>query len=165
AAQLRAEEIGHLPCMAQVATLAPLIVPPRPALAEGRVRHVGDPVAFIVAGATVEIELVNNRVVAAPIEPRAAIGSYDPAGDTFSLLLTGQGVHGIRDQLAEHVFHMPGDRIHLVAPDVGGGFGPKNFLYPEWVLVLFAARHLRRPVKWVSDRAEDFLSSAQGRDN
>ncbi len=229
AAELRAQGVGHLPCMAKVATLEPLIVPPRPALAEGRVRHVGDPVAFVVAtsrvaardaaerivvayeelpavvegkdahaaGApllwkeaprnlayrfqkgdraevedalrqaveVVEVELVNNRVVAAPMETRAAIGSYDAGLDAFHLLLTGQAVHGIRDQLAEHVFRMPPERIHLVAPDVGGGFGAKNFLYPEWVLVLFAARQLRRPVKWVSERGEDFLSSAQGRDN
>jgi carbon-monoxide dehydrogenase large subunit len=229
AAELRAEGLGHLPCIAKIASVAPLIIPPRPALAEERVRHVGDPVAFVVAkslaaardaaesigveyeelpaivegkaalaagapqlwpqapgnlaycfrkgdreavdaalrGAAeiVEIELVNNRVVVAPIEPRAAIGTFDAERDSFRLLLTGQAVHGIRDQLADNVFHMPRERIHLVAPDVGGGFGTKNFLYPEWVLVLFAARRLGQPVKWVSDRAEDFLSSAQGRDN
>jgi carbon-monoxide dehydrogenase large subunit len=229
AADLRAQGLGHLPCMAKVATVEPMIVPPRPALAEGRVRHVGDPVAFVVAthrelardaaesisvdyqelpavadGAAalmagapllwqeapgnlaycfrkgdraaveaalssaaevVEVSLVNNRVVAAPIETRAAIASYDKKRDAFHLLLTGQAVHGIRDQLAEHVFRMPAERIRLVAPDVGGGFGTKNFLYPEWVLVLFAARHLGKTVRWVSDRAEDFLSSAQGRDN
>jgi carbon-monoxide dehydrogenase large subunit len=229
AAELEAQGVGHLPCMAKVATLEPMIVPPRPALAAGRVRHVGDPVAFVVAtsreaardaaesigvdyeelpaviegrdalaeaaplvwdeapgnlayrfqkgdraaveaglrqaATVVEVELVNNRVVAAPLETRAAIGRYDAGRDAFHLLLTGQGVHGIRDQLADHVFRMPRDRIHLVAPDVGGGFGAKNFLYPEWVLVLFAARQLGRPVKWVSERGEDFLSSAQGRDN
>jgi carbon-monoxide dehydrogenase large subunit len=226
---LREDGLGHLSCTVKVATQGPLVIPPRPALAEGRVRHVGDPVAFVVArtkneardaaeriaveyedlpavtdaaaalapdapllweeapgnlafrfqkgdraaveaafataAETVELELVNNRVVAAPIEPRAAIGSHDAAENGFRLVLTGQGVHGIRDQLAEDVFHMPASRIHLVAPDVGGGFGAKNFLYPEWVLVLFAARRLHRPVKWVSDRNEDFLSSAQGRDN
>jgi aerobic carbon-monoxide dehydrogenase large subunit len=229
AADLDAEGVGALPCIAQVATVAPIIVPPRFALARGRVRHVGDPVAFVVAetreeardaaeritvayralpavvdaaealapeapllwdeapgnlsyrfergdkaaveaalaGAAqiVEIELVNNRLVVAPIEPRAAIGSYDPAADRLELLLTGQGVHSLRNQLATAVFRMPSERVAVHAPDVGGGFGVKNFLYPEWVLVLFAARRLGRPVKWVAERGEEFVSAAQGRDN
>src|SRR5947209_1047118 len=229
AADLDADGIGPLPCIAQVATVAPMIVPPRRALARDRVRHVGDPVAFVVAdtneqardaaelievtyrplpavvdataalaaeapllwegapgnlsyrfergdkaavdaalaGAahTVEIELVNNRLVVAPIEPRAAIGHYDAAADRLELLLTGQGVHSLRRQLADAVFHLAPDRITVRAPDVGGGFGVKNFLYPEWVLVLWAARRLGRPVKWVAERGEEFVSSAQGRDN
>ena len=229
AADLDADGIGPLPCIAQVATIAPIIVPPRRALAHDRVRHVGDPVAFVVADTTeqardaaelievahrplpavvdaaaalaagapllwdeapgnlsyrfergdkaaveaafagaahiVEIELVNNRLVVAPIEPRAAIGHYDAAGDRLELLLTGQGVHSLRQQLADAVFHLPADRITVRAPDVGGGFGVKNFLYPEWVLVLWAARHLGRPVKWIAERGEEFVSSAQGRDN
>jgi carbon-monoxide dehydrogenase large subunit len=229
AADLDADGVGKLPCIAQVATVAPMIVPPRRALALDRVRHVGDPVAFVVAdtkdqardaaerirvayrplpavvdataalaaeapllwdeapgnlsyrfergdkaavdaalaGAahTIEIELVNNRLVVAPIEPRAAIGHYDGAADRLDLLLTGQGVHSLRQQLADAVFHMPPDRIHVRAPDVGGGFGVKNFLYPEWVLVLWAARRLGRPVKWIAERGEEFVSSAQGRDN
>jgi aerobic carbon-monoxide dehydrogenase large subunit len=229
AADLAADSIGPLPCIAQVATVEPMIVPPRFALAGERVRHVGDPVAFIVAATreiardaaelvavdygtlpavvdgptalldgapllwdeapgnlayrfergdraaveaaiadaahVIEIELINNRLVVAPIEPRAAIGRYDPASDSFDLVLTGMGVHSLRNQLAHSVFRMPPERIHVSAPDVGGGFGMKNFLYPEWVLVLFAARKLGRPVKWVGERGEDFLTSAQGRDN
>jgi aerobic carbon-monoxide dehydrogenase large subunit len=228
-ADLRVEGVGPLPCIAQVSTVDPMIVPPRYALARGRVRHVGDPVALVVAesrdrardaaeriaveyrplGAVVdgpvalqpgapaiwdeapgnlsyrfqkgdqtatsaafagaahivEIECVNNRVVPAPIEPRAAIGNYDAAADCLHLLLTGQGVHGIRNQLAESVFHLPLERIQVAAPDVGGGFGMKNFVYPEWVLVLWAARRLGRPVKWVAERAEEFVSGTQGRDN
>jgi carbon-monoxide dehydrogenase large subunit len=100
-----------------------------------------------------------------PIEPRAAIGSYDAGTDRLDLLLTGQGVHSIRNQLADAVFHLPPERVTVRAPDVGGGFGTKNFLYPEWVLVLYAARRLGRPVRWVADRGEEFVSSAQGRDN
>jgi carbon-monoxide dehydrogenase large subunit len=229
AADLDSDGVGELPCIARVATVAPMIVPPRRALARDRVRHVGDPVAFIVADTAqqardaaervvvayrplpaavdakealapqapqlwdeapgnlayrfergdkpavdaafaaaahvVEIELVNNRLVVAPIEPRAAIGTYDAAADRFDLLLTGQGVHSLRQQLADAVFHMPPDRITVRAPDVGGGFGVKNFLYPEWVLVLWAARRLGRPVKWLAERGEEFISSAQGRDN
>jgi aerobic carbon-monoxide dehydrogenase large subunit len=229
AADLQADCIGTLPCIARVATVAPMIVPPRRALARDRVRHVGDPVAFVVADTAqqardaaeridvayrplptvvdarealaaqapllwdeapgnlsyrfergdkpavdaalsaaahiVEIELVNNRLVVAPIEPRAAIGHYDAGADRLELLLTGQGVHSLRRQLAEAVFNMRPDHITLRAPDVGGGFGVKNFLYPEWVLVLWAARRLGRPVKWVAERSEEFVSSAQGRDN
>ena len=229
AADLDADGIGPLPCIAKVATVAPMIVPPRWPLARGRVRHIGDPVAFIVADTrdqardaaeridvayrplpavvearaalaanapvlweeapgnlsyrfergdkptvdaafaeaarVVEIELVNNRLVVAPLEPRAAIGQYDAAADSLELLLTGQGVHSLRQQLADAVFHMPPDRIAVRAPDVGGGFGVKNFLYPEWVLVLWAARRLGRPVKWIAERGEEFVSSAQGRDN
>src|SRR5947208_11670324 len=165
AAELEADGIGPLPCIAQVATLAPIIVPPRRALARDRVRHVGDPVAFIVAETSeqardaaervavayrplpavveaiaalaaeapllweeapgnlsyrfergdkpaveaalteaahvVEIELINNRLVVAPIEPRAAISRYDAAADRLELLLTGQGVHSLRQQLAD----------------------------------------------------------------
>lgn len=228
-ADLRVDSLGPLPCIAQVATVDPIIVPPRYALARGRVRHVGDPVALVVAetrdgardaaerivvdyrpldavvdaaaallpgaptiwdeapgnlsfrfqrgdrdavraafsGAAhiVEVELVNNRLVPAPIEPRAAIGSYDGATGSLELLLTGQGVHSIRNQLAEAVFRLPAELVRVIAPDVGGGFGMKNFLYPEWVLVLWAARRLGRPVKWVAERGEDFISGTQGRDN
>ena len=85
-----------------------------------------------------------------------------PRRDTFDLELTGQGVHGIRRQLAEFVFKLPPERIRLHAPDVGGGFGIKNFLYPEWVLLLWAARELGRPVRWVAERAEEFVSSRAG---
>ncbi|PMW69300.1 molybdopterin cofactor-binding domain-containing protein, partial [Pseudomonas sp. GW460-8] len=72
--------------------------------------------------------------------------------------------HGIRRQLAEFVFKVPLDRIQLHAPDVGGGFGMKNFLYPEWIVLLFAARQLGKPVRWLADRAEEFVVGAQGRD-
>src|SRR6202030_1595645 len=108
------------------------------------------------------IELVNTRLVPTPIEPRAAIGNYDAATGRLDLLLTGQGVHSIRNQLAEAVFRLPAERIQLAAPDVGGGFGMKNFLYPEWVLVLWSARRLGRPVKWVAERSEEFVSGTQG---
>ncbi|MGH7061926.1 MAG: xanthine dehydrogenase family protein molybdopterin-binding subunit, partial [Stellaceae bacterium] len=121
--------------------------------------------AFVEAAHIVEVELVNNRVVPTPIEPRATIGRWDQASRSFDLLLTGQGVHSIRQQLAGPVFDMPPERIRLAAPDVGGGFGMKNFLYPEWVLVLWAARRLGRPVKWIAERAEEFAAATHGRDN
>src|SRR4029077_13649 len=120
--------------------------------------------AFAAAAHIIELELVNNRLVPAPIEPRAAIGSYDAATDRLDLVLTGQGVHSIRNQLAEAVFRLSPEHIQLVAPDVGGGFGMKNFVYPEWVLVLWAARRIGRPFKWVAERSEEFVSGAHGRD-
>ncbi len=222
---LEAEGLGHMPCLAAV---KPMIVPPRPALAHGRVRHVGDPVAFVVADSAeiareaaelievdyealdavvdglaalapdapaiwtevpgnlvyhvqrgdadavakamaeaahiAEVDVMNNRVIVTPIEPRSGIARYDSASGTMDLELTGQGVHGIRRQLAEFIFKLPLDRVRVHAPDVGGGFGMKNFLYPEWILLLFAARRLGRPVRWLADRAEEFVMGAQGRD-
>src|SRR3984893_6054616 len=77
----------------------------------------------------------------------------------------GRGGTASAGHPAEGVFHLPLERIQVVAPDVGGGFGMKNFLYPEWVLLLWAARRLGRPVKWVADRTEEFVSGTQGRDN
>ena len=112
----------------------------------------------------VEVEVMNNRVIVTPIEPRAGIARYDAATGTMDLELTGQGVHGIRRQLAEFIFKLPLERVRVHAPDVGGGFGMKNFLYPEWILLLFAARRLGRPVRWLADRAEEFVMGAQGRD-
>lgn len=228
-ADLAADGIGDLPCVMTLEAAEPLVVPPRPALARGIVRHVGDPVAFVVAesieaamdaaeaievaysplpcvveasaavapGApqiwpqaprnsaflfrrgdaqavkaamaiaahVIECELMNNRVLAAPVETRAALGEYDARRGLMHLTYTGQAVHGIRNQLADAIFHVPADRLHLTVPDVGGGFGMKNYMYPEWVLVLWAARRLGRPVRWVSERVEDFVSSTHGRDH
>jgi aerobic carbon-monoxide dehydrogenase large subunit len=218
-------DLGLLPCVTQVATVGPMIVPPRPALAHNKVRFVGDPVAFIVAESPtaardaaeqividytplpcvtdaaaalqpdapmlwdpgnqsyrfqrgdqqsvqtafataahiVEIEVVNNRLIIAPMETRGAIGRF--RNNVFDLFISAASVHAIRDQLADSVFHCPRDTIRVSAPDVGGGFGIKNCLYPEWVLLLYAARRLGRSIKWIEDRAEDFVSAAQGRDN
>jgi carbon-monoxide dehydrogenase large subunit len=229
AAELAADGLGDLPCITVLDAVEPIIVPPRPALARDCARHVGDPVACVVASSAevaldaaelvqieyealpcvvdpaaavgpgapqiwaqapgnsaflfrkgdaaavatalagaphvAAIELVNNRVVVAPMETRAALGTHDPASGLLHLTLTGQAVHGIRKQLADSVFRVPVEGMRLTVPDVGGGFGVKNFVYPEWVLVLWAARRLGRPVRWVSERIEDFVSSVHGRDN
>jgi len=119
--------------------------------------------AMASAAHVVERDLFNNRVVAAPLETRAAIGFHDRKTDQFLLSVTGQAVHDHRRVLAS-VFNTPLERMRVVVPDVGGGFGMKNYVYPEYVLVLWAARKLGRPVRWVSERAEDFVSSAHGRD-
>jgi carbon-monoxide dehydrogenase large subunit len=227
-ADLAADGIGALPCGTQFPAITPLVVPPRFALARGRVRHVGDPVVLVIAespaqavdGAervevdydslpavtgeraamapdapllwdqapgniafrfekgdqpamraafetaahVVELDIVNNRVMAAPVEPRAGIGAYDSETGAMHLTCTAQGVHAIRRQLADAVFKVPEERIRISAPDVGGGFGLKNFLFPEWILLLWAACQLRRPVKWVAERGEDHAASVHGRD-
>jgi carbon-monoxide dehydrogenase large subunit len=131
--------------------------------------EVGDEAAFRRAAAAarhrVSLTLVNNRVVANSMEPRGAIGEYDPGEDSYTLWSSTQGSHFIRNLLAEHVLHIPENRIRVVTPDVGGGFGMKLFLYPEHVLVLWAAKQLGRQVKWIPDRSESFMSDTQGRDN
>jgi aerobic carbon-monoxide dehydrogenase large subunit len=128
----------------------------------------GDPAAVhaAIAGAAhvVELDIINNRVMAAPVEPRAGIAHYDAASGVKHLICTAQGLHAIRDQMAKSVFKVPAERIHLSAPDVGGGFGLKNFLYPEWILLPWAARRHRRPIKWVAERGEDHAGAAHGRD-
>jgi carbon-monoxide dehydrogenase large subunit len=203
-------------------------VPPRYALAVDRVRHAGEPVAFVLSGSAVqaqdaaesvmveyeplpcvvdatdalapgapalwdeapgnlafrfvkgdreaaeaamaraaqvaELTLINNRIIVAPLEHRAALAEYDGATERMLLWISGQGVHGIRADLAT-VFGLPPSAIDVVCPDVGGGFGVKNAVYPEYVAALWAARALGRPVRWHSGHAEDFVTTAHGRDN
>lgn len=120
--------------------------------------------AFARAHRVTEIELVNNRLVANYMEPRAALGEWDEASQSFTLTSGSQGVHGVRNSLAQ-VFRVPPDKIRVITPDVGGGFGTKAFNYREYPLVMEAARRLGRPVKWVSSRAEHFLADSHGRDS
>ena len=131
--------------------------------------EVGDRAAVerAMAGARhrIAFELVNNRIVVNSMEPRGAIGEYDPGEDFYSLWSSTQGSHFIRNLLAESVFKVPENRIRVVTQDVGGGFGMKLFLYPEHILVLWAAKKLGRPVKWTPDRADAFMTDTQGRDN
>jgi carbon-monoxide dehydrogenase large subunit len=220
--------LGTLPCTVAVPSEPPMASPPHPALATGRARHVGDPVAFVIgetrdaarnaaeavavdytvlpaitdaaaalregapqlwqqapgnlsyrfrrvesaavqaalaaAAHVVELELVNNRIVIAATETRGGIASYD-AAHGYHLQFSGAGVHQLQAELAGAVFHEPAERIRVSCPDVGGGFGVKSALYPEWVMLLWAARRLGRPVKWISERVEDFVTTAQGRAN
>ncbi|SHL86635.1 xanthine dehydrogenase family protein molybdopterin-binding subunit [Bradyrhizobium lablabi] len=117
------------------------------------------------AAHVVECELVNNRVVAAPLETRGAFGEFDAASGRLHLTASAAGAHAIRDLLADSVFRIPREALRVSIPDVGGGFGMKNVLYPEWVLVLWAARRLGCPVQWIGDRNEDFVASVHGRDS
>lgn len=203
--------------------------PPRPILANGKVRHVGDPVAFIVAetvdqakdaadmilfdaeplpavsepraamaeGAPavwdfapgnvlvdyaqgdaeateaafakahriVALDLVNQRVAPTPMEVRGAIGDYDAGGDRYTLVTGSQGSHSLQGWLCDSVLKIPKDKLHVVANDVGGGFGMRLFLFPEHALVLWASKKIGRPVKWIADRSEGFLADTHGRDH
>ena len=231
AGDLAADGVGTLPCQYVIANRdgSPQALPPRPALAQDRVRHVGEAFALVVAktlseardaaelvevdyeplaavtdpahalesgapqlhaeapgnlvldweagdGAAVErlfasahrivsLDLVNNRVLANPIEPRAAIGDFDPATGRYALYTSSQGAFGLRNMIAEEVLKVGRERLRVVTPDVGGSFGMKIFVYPEQVLVTWAAGRLGVPVKWTGDRAESFLADAHARDH
>jgi carbon-monoxide dehydrogenase large subunit len=119
--------------------------------------------AFAAAALVIERDLPNQRIVNCQMEPRAASGLYDPAADCYTLIAGGQGVVRHRGALAA-ALGVPPAQVRVVSPDVGGGFGSRSLLYPEFVLVVWAAKRLARPVRWNSDRSEAFLSDFQGRD-
>lgn len=119
--------------------------------------------AFAAAAHLTRIEILNQRVSVVPLEPRGAVGEYDSPTESFTLTASTQNVHVLRDQLAAEIFNVPAETVRVRAVDTGGGFGTKNSLYPEYPLVLFAARDLGRPVKWSADRSESFLSDNDGR--
>jgi aerobic carbon-monoxide dehydrogenase large subunit len=121
--------------------------------------------AFTRAHEVARVELVNNRVVIGAMETRGALGLWDGGTGRFTLYTATQMPHGIRYDLARYVFRVRETEIRVVVGDVGGGFGAKNSLYPEQVLVLYAARKLGRPVKWIGERGEAFLGDYMGRDN
>jgi carbon-monoxide dehydrogenase large subunit len=230
-ADAKADGLGDIPCMIPVTNPdgSPRGETPRPLLAVGFVRHVGDPVALVVAdtlarakdaaelievdyeplaavantfGAVrpgaplvwpeirnnlcfelaygdatavdatfkraarvVKLELENNRLVANPLEPRAALADYDAASDRSTLYTPTQGPHLIHGQLAEAILKVDKEKMRVVSGNVGGGFGMKIFLHPEQGLVVWASRKLRRPVRWTGERSETFVSDVQGRDN
>ena len=121
--------------------------------------------AFAEADRVIKLELVNNRLVANPMEPRSAVADHDSAASRTTVHVSSQGPHFMLGQLAEQVFKTDPSEFRMVTGDVGGGFGMKIFLYPEQVLVTWAARKLGRVVKWTADRTEGFMSDSQGRDN
>jgi carbon-monoxide dehydrogenase large subunit len=230
-ADLAADGVGNLPSDGSRKRRdgSPAFRTPRPALARERVRHVGDPVALVVAtspeaaadaaelvavdyaplpavsgavrataaGAPAvwaeapdnvafvweagsrdavarafaqaahvsRLDFVVTRVAAAPLEPRAAVGEFDRRGGRYTLHTGIQGPHGLRALLAEQIFRVPHGQVRVVTGEVGGSFGMRSGIYPELVLVLWAARRLGRPVKWTSSRREGFLSDEHGRDN
>ena len=224
------EGVGGLPCgwLLTFQNGDPMVEPPHPILAENKVRHVGDPIAVVIAetkkqakaaaalvkvdledlpavvdmtkavegGSLVHdeasnnisfdwaigdkdevdkvfdgadhvtsIEIVNNRLIANAIEPRAAIGDYDAATQKYTLYTTTQAPHLIRLLMGAFVLQIPEHNLRIVAPDVGGGFGSKAFHYAEEAMVTWAAGQLGRPVKWTAERSESFVSDAHGRDH
>ena len=230
-ADLKAEGIGDIPCMAPASNKdgSNCIMPPRPALAEDRVRYVGDAVAVVIAenrsqaldaveavwidydllpavvetnqamadnanlvwgeaaknqcfdwedgdadatnkafaeaSHVVELELVNNRLVPTSMETRGAVAAIEEGTGRLTLCVSCQGVHVMRSLLATQIFNVAEEDIHVTCNDVGGGFGMKIFLFPEYVCQLFAARKLGRAVKWISERSEAFMSDSHGRDH
>lgn len=227
------EAVGGVPCGWQITDLHgnPMKEPKHPVLAEGKVRHVGDPIAVVVAesleeardaaeaieldieelpavmdmkaaiaaGATkvhddlddnlcyewgfvednraavdeaikaahhvTTLELTNNRLVANPMEPRVAVGDFNPGTDDYTLYTTSQNPHVIRLLMGAFVLGIPEHKLRVVAPDVGGGFGTKIYHYAEEAFVTFASAQIKRPVKWTSSRSEAFVSDAHGRDH
>lgn len=218
--------LAPMPCSLALDSAAGLVVPPRPVLALREVRHVGEPVAFVVArtarqaldaaeaisvdydprravvdadaalapgapalwdGApgnlayhyrrgdaeavrtalsasahVAELNLVNNRIVAAALEPRCAVASWDTAAGRGLLEVSAASVHMIRNELAA-ILRVDAAQVDVVSPDVGGGFGMKNVSYPEYALLLHAARDLGQPVRWIAERTEDFQSGTHAR--
>ena len=121
--------------------------------------------AFARAAHVVSLELVNQRLAPNAIEPRASVAEYDETSDLTTLYTTSQNPHLIRLLLGAFVMGLAEHKLRVVAPDVGGGFGSKIFLYAEEVVVTWAARRLRRPVRWTADRSESFQTDAHGRDH
>ena len=131
--------------------------------------HLGDKAAvdaaFAGAKHVTKIELTNNRLIPNAIEPRAAIGEYDSGQESLTLHTTSQNPHVARLVMAAFIGLAPEHKLRVIAPDVGGGFGSKIFIYAEEVVCLWASRKVNRPVKWVAERTESFLADAHGRDH
>jgi len=121
--------------------------------------------AFARADRVIALDFVNNRLVPNALEPRAAIGVYDPGKDEYTCYLTSQNPHLHRLVMSAFIRIAPEHKIRVIAPDVGGGFGSKIFIYGEECLVTWAARQVGRPVKWREERSEAFLADAHGRDH
>jgi len=230
-ADMTADGIGGLPCgwLIHNKDGSPMVEPAHPPLATGKVRHVGDPVAVVIAethaqakdaaelveiayqelpavtdatlalkpGApqlfdeaknnlcydwhlgdkaaadaafakaskVAKIDLINNRLIANAMEPRAALGEFNRATGEYTLYTTSQNPHVIRLLMGANVLHVPEAKLRVIAPDVGGGFGSKIYHYAEEAIVTWAAAKVNRPVKWTAERSESFMSDAQGRDH
>ncbi|MHB8667254.1 MAG: xanthine dehydrogenase family protein molybdopterin-binding subunit [Burkholderiales bacterium] len=121
--------------------------------------------AIARAAHVTRLELVNNRVIANPIEPRAALAAFDPASGRSTLYTPSQGPHVIHGQVADAVLKIGKENLRVISGNVGGAFGMKIFLHPEQPLVVWASRRLKRAVRWTADRSEAFVSDVQGRDN
>ena len=170
AAEKVAVDYEVLPAVADPATAASAIqiheVAPRNTIYQW---HLGDAKAveqaFKSAAHVTKLDLVNNRLVPNAMEPRAAIGDYDAGTTSFTLWNTTQNPHVARLVISAFVGMAPEHKLRVIAPDVGGGFGSKIFIYPEEVACLWAAKKVGRPVKWVAERSESFIADCHGRDH
>lgn len=120
---------------------------------------------FAKAHSIAEIEIVNPRVITNYMETRGALAEYDAKNDHFTLTIGSQGSHTQRDILCKSILKIASEKMRVICPDVGGGFGTRIFPYREYGLLAFAARKLKKPVKWFADRGDHFIADAQGRDN
>jgi carbon-monoxide dehydrogenase large subunit len=171
AAELIDIEYEDLPNVTNLATAAATDAPAVWDAAPGNVcftLRMGDAVqankAFAGAAHRVRLSLANNRVTATSMEPRGAIGSYDPGEDSYTLYSSTQNPHRVRETLAHSVFRIPESRLRVVGPDVGGGFGMKGDTYPEEAIVLAAVKAAGRPVKWIASRSDAFILDNAARD-
>ncbi|HUC16921.1 MAG TPA: xanthine dehydrogenase family protein molybdopterin-binding subunit [Acetobacteraceae bacterium] len=146
---------------------APLIWPEATGNVAAQMRH-GDraatEAAFGEAAHVVALDLANQRLAPTPMEPRSVLASYGAMSDRLTLHLSSQTPSGARDVLCDAVLGIPREKVRVLVGDVGGGFGMKTGLYPEDIVVAYAARHLRRPVKWTAERIEELLAATHGRD-
>jgi len=171
---LAAIDVGYEPL--------PVVTQPRQALADGAPQlhdgvpnnlnahwkagdQVGTDAAIAAAEVLVELDIYNQRTINSPIEPRAAVGEYDPVTQEYTLHATTQSPHNHRFLLAALVLGIPFNKLRVIAPTIGGSFGTKGYLYPDMPLVLFLAKELGRPVKWQDTRAGLMRSTVQGRDH
>ena len=121
--------------------------------------------AFAKATHVTKLDLVNNRLIPNAIEPRAAVASYSAADEAYTLYVTSQNPHVERLLMTAFVLGLPEHKVRVIAPDVGGGFGSKIYLYPEETAMVWAAKRVGRPIKWAAERSESFLADAHGRDH
>jgi carbon-monoxide dehydrogenase large subunit len=229
-ADLAEAKVGGLPCgwLIHSKDGSPMKEPPHPVLAQGKVRHVGDQVALVVAETLLEakdaaekvvvdyeelpavvdlqgassagsavhddvpdntcydwghgdkaavdaafaqaahvtkLSFVNNRLIPNAIEPRAANASYNRSDESYTLYVANQNPHVERLLMCAFVLGLQESKVRVIAPDVGGGFGSKIFLYPEDVALVWATKRVGRPIKWTAERSESFLTDAHGRDH
>ena len=130
--------------------------------------HYGDTAAvaaaFAKAAHVTRLKLTSNRIVVNAMEPRSALAAYDPGKERFTLHLGCQGVFGLRQTLKD-ILGVPPEKVHVLTDNVGGSFGMKSSVFPEYVCLLHAAKTLGRPVRWTDERSESFLSDHHGRDH
>ncbi|HKP66185.1 MAG TPA: xanthine dehydrogenase family protein, partial [Casimicrobiaceae bacterium] len=166
-------DVDYVPLPAVVDTVAAAApgAPKVVAAAEDNIAceaHYGDPAAVVEAFAraahVVALDITNQRVAACPLEPRSTLATFDAQSGRLTLRASCQTPTGLRDELCESVLQIPKEQVRVVVDDVGGGFGMKTSLYPEDVVVAFAARKLGKPVRFTAERMEEFLAASHGRD-